>query len=203
VYFIGDDPEQAAVDAVANAYLTDRGDIRSMLWTLFATPEFVNSADRKVRRPGGLIPASLRVTGASLSGDYMPSLLNRIKLLGHLPFQWLAPDGYPDYIDYWINTGSSLNRWNWMLALAEGRAYSGISIDLAGLFGSAATPTQLVDALALRILRRPLAGDDRATLITFAANGGDPDATLSSANLLLRAKELLSLNLSSAYFQYR
>ena len=202
-FFIGDDPEPTVVDRVANSYLTDNGDIRAMLWSIFGSDEFIASHDRKVRRPGSLIPASLRVTGASLSGDYMPSLLNRLKLLGHLPFQWLAPDGYPGTIDYWINTGSSLNRWNWLLALAEGRAYSGISVDLAGLYGSATTPTQLVDALALRILRRPLADEDRNSLIAFAANGGDPNAVLSAANLLARAKEVLGLHLCSAYFQYR
>jgi hypothetical protein len=174
-----------------------------MLVTIFGSNEFVASHDRKVRRPGSLIPASLRITGASLTGDYMPALLNRLRLLGHLPFQWLAPDGYPGYIDYWINTGSSLNRWNWMLALAEGRAYSGITVDLPGLYGSATTPTQLVDALALRVLRRPLAADDRTSLVNFAANGGDPNAVLSAANLLLRAKEILGLHLCSAYFQYR
>lgn len=202
-FFIGDDPEATVVERVAQSYLQDDGDIRAMLWTIFGSDEFLVSYDRKVRRPGSLIPASLRITGASLGGSYMSTLTSRLTLLGHLPYQWLAPDGYPGYIDYWINTGSSLNRWNWMLALAEGRANAGIVLDLPALYGTATTPTQLVDALALRILRRPLAPDDRASLITFAANGGDANATLTATTLLARAKEILGLQLSSAYFQYR
>ncbi len=202
-FFIGDGPEASVVGQVAQAYMADDGDIRSMLMVIFASKEFAASHDRKVRRPGSLIPASLRVTGASLAGDYMPALLNRLKLLGHLPFQWLAPDGYPGYIEYWINTGSSLNRWNWFLALAEGRAYSGITLDLPALYAGASTPTQLVDVLAARILRRPLSVEDRNSLIVFAANGGDANAVLSAANLLLRGKEMLGLLLCSAYFQYR
>jgi uncharacterized protein (DUF1800 family) len=202
-FFIGDDPEPTVVDRVAQSYIQDDGDIRAMLWTILGSDEFLVSYDRKVRRPGSLIPASLRVTGASLSGSYMPALTTRLSLLGHLPYQWLAPDGYPGYIDYWINTGSSLNRWNWMLALAEGRANAGITLDLPGLYGSATTPTELVDKLATRILRRPLAPDDRSSLISFAANGADPLAVLTPTNLLARAKEVLGLQLSSAYFQYR
>lgn len=202
-YFIGDDPEPAVVERVAMAYQTDNGDIKSMLGSIFGSDEFAASHDRKVRRPGNLIPASLRVTGASLTGDYMSSLQSRLKLLGHLPFQWLAPDGYPQGNDYWVNTGSSLNRWNWMLALAEGRANAGITLDMPSLYGNATTPTQLVDTLAPRLLRRELAADDRNSLVTFAANGGDANAVLNASQLLLRTKELVGLILCSAYFQYR
>ena len=71
------------------------------------------------------------------------------------------------------------------------------------LLGSANTATQLVDALALRVLRRTLSTADRDRFIAFAANGGSATATLDSATLTLRGKEMLGLLLSSAYFQYR
>ena len=202
-HFIGDSPESTAVDAVAATYKSSNGDIPAMLRTLFSRAEFLASYDRKVRRPGSLLPASLRVVGASLTGDYQPTLSSRLKLLGNVPYLWLAPDGYPDSIDYWINTGSSLNRWNWMLALAEGKAYSGISVDIPGLIGTATTPKQLVDALATRVLRRSLSSTDRTTLINYAAAGGNANTPLAAATLLQTGKELLGMMLSSAYFQYR
>ena len=163
----------------------------------------INFKIRKTHLRLIVIPVARIHPQANLTGDYQPTLNSRWKLLGNVPYLWLAPDGYPDSIDYWINTGSSLNRWNWMLALAEGKAYSGITVDIPGLIGSATTPKQLVDTLSTRILRRLLSGTDRTTLINYAAAGGNANTPLASAVLLQTSIELLGMMLSSAYFQYR
>ena len=208
-HFIGDDPETAAVDAVAAAFTASAGDIPTMLRTLFSTPGFLASRDRKVRRPVSVVAASLRVAGAAFSAvvsggnDYMRTLNSRLTLLGNLPYRWLPPDGYPDYNGYWVNSGASLNRWNWMFAVAEGKANAGIVIDAFALAGGATNPTQLVDNLAQRLLRRSLSTPDRDRFIAFAANGGSATATLTTNNVTLRSKEMIGLLLSSAYFQYR
>jgi hypothetical protein len=47
-------------------------------------------------------------------------------------YYYQAPTGFPDRGQYWINTGSLLNRMNFGLALASGRI-PGVKVNLAGL----------------------------------------------------------------------
>ena len=69
--------------------------------------------------------------------------------------------------------------------------------------GGARTPFELVDRMAERILRRPLASNDRSSLVSFVANRQLPHRPLPEATRLARARELAGLLLGSAYFQYR
>ena len=50
--------------------------------------------------------------------------------MGEKMYFYQAPTGFPDKGQYWINTGSLLNRMNFGLALATGRI-PGVSFDLA------------------------------------------------------------------------
>jgi uncharacterized protein (DUF1800 family) len=203
VRFIGDAPQQSAIDAVAASYTASGGHIPTMLTTLFGSVEFITSYDRKLRRPQDYVLASLRATDASLSGNFLTPIISRLNTLGQLPFRWPTPDGFPDEMGDWTNTGAMLNRWNWVFALAEGRAGTGIAVSIAGLAGSANTPAALVDRLADRLLHRALSEADRDGLVAFAANGGDANRLLSAGEITARARELVGLLLSSPYFQYR
>jgi hypothetical protein len=202
IRFIGDAPQQTAVDAVAATYAATGGDIRAMMATLLGSQEFISSYDRKVRRPQDYLLATLRATDATLAGNWLNTLGSRLGSLGQLPFRWGTPDGYPDAMADWVNAGAMLGRWNWAFAVAEARA-AGIALNLPVLYGSATTPATLVDRLADQLLHRPLLGADRDALVGFAANGGSADRTLSAAELPLRTRELVGLLLSSVYFQYR
>lgn len=200
--FIGDTPQQTAVDAVAAAFTNSGGHIPTTLMALFGSTEFISSYDRKLRRPQDYVLASVRACDAALGGSYLTSITSRLTTLGQIPFRWPTPDGYPDSMDDWINSGALLNRWNWVFAVAEGRA-SGIAPDLALLAGGANTPLALVDRLSDRILHRTLSTGDRDSLIAFAANGGSPDLAIGASTILARTRELLGLLMSSPYFQYR
>lgn len=202
IRFIGDAPQQTAIDAVAATYAATGGDIRAMLSTLLGSQEFISSYDRKVRRPQDYLLATLRATDAVLTGNWLGTVGSRLTALGQLPFRWGTPDGYPDAMDDWVNAGAMLNRWNWAFAVAEARA-AGIALDLPALHGNAGTPAALVDRLADRLLHRPLLATDRDDLVAFVANGGAPDRAISAAELPARTRELVGLLLSSVYFQYR
>ncbi len=52
--------------------------------------------------------------------------------MGEKKYYYLAPTGFPDKGQYWINTGALLNRMNFGLALASGRI-PGVSVDLVAL----------------------------------------------------------------------
>ncbi len=203
IRFIGEHPQTTAIDQVAATYTATNGDISAMLLTLFGSEEFMASYDRKIRRPVEYLIGALRVAEPSLTGDYLSKLSTRLVSLGQLHFKWPTPDGYPDEMAAWINSGASLTRWNWVFGLAEDKISAGIRINIANLIGSANTPTLLVDQLTARLLRRTLTVEDRDRFIGFAANGGSPTLVLDSATINLRARELVGLMLSSKYFQYR
>jgi uncharacterized protein (DUF1800 family) len=203
VRFIGDAPEASIVNQVAATYSSSNGNIASMLMTIFSSPEFMASYDRKIRRPEDYVIGTIRVLEPVLTTDYLAKILSPISTMGHVPFNWPAPNGYPDAIGYWVNTGSSLTRWNWAFGLAEDTLGTSIRLDIPALISTANTPATLVDRLTARLLRRTLNPADRTRLIGFAAKGGSETQILSASDLTLRARELIGLMLSSPYFQYR
>ena len=209
VRFIGDTPETTIVDQVAATYTSTNGDIPSMLWTIFGSAEFMASYDRKIRRPVEFVIGAMRVLEPTLTGDYLSSVNTPITTMGQVPFLWPAPNGYPDSLGYWTNTGGLLSRWNWAFGLAEDTITSNsdttrsIRINIPALIGSANTPTTLIDRLSARLLRRTLATIDRDRFIAFVAQGGSPTQVLTSTTLTTRSRELIGLMLSSPYFLYR
>lgn len=203
VRFIGDTPETSIVDQVAATYTATNGDIPSMLWTIFGSAEFMASHDRKIRRPVEFVLGVLRVTEPTLTSTYLTKITSPITAMAQIPFQWPAPNGYPDSLGYWINTGAMLARWNWAFGVAEDTLGSQIRINIPALIGSANTPTLLVDRLSARLLRRTLAAADRDRFIGFVAQGSSPTEVLNSTTLTLLARELIGLMLSSPYFLYR
>jgi hypothetical protein len=201
--FVSDTPPAALVDLLAAEFLASDGDIKSLLRMLFKSGEFAASADQKYKRPAELVISALRATGARAGGDYIRSINNQFSAMGQVPFQWEPPDGYPDSRDYWLNTTALLNRWNFGLALAEGRYAPSLQIDAAALAGAARTPAELVDRLADRLLHRPLDDGDRDALIDYAAAGRSRSAALSKSELNAATVALTGALLASDYFQYR
>ncbi len=128
VRFIADDPPQTAIDAVAAAFSRSKGDIKTTLRTLFATPDFAASTGMKFKRPFHFIVSALRATNASTNADR--PLLSYLERMGHMPFRWPTPDGYPAAAAHWRAT--LLWRWNFALALANNQI-GGTSIQRARL----------------------------------------------------------------------
>ncbi len=117
--FIADDPPAAAVSATAQAFTDSRGDIRTTLRALFATPEFLAPEMRaaKFKRPFHFVISALRATNAQT--DASPQLIDYLLRLGHAPFRYPTPDGYPEEATHWQST--LLWRWNFSAALVENR----------------------------------------------------------------------------------
>jgi len=115
--FIADDPPAAAVERVAAQLSRSRGDIASTLATLFATPEFAATRRTKLKRPFQFVVSALRATDARTDGG--PALHEMLRRMGHAPFQFPTPDGYPDDEPSWL--GTLLWRWNFSAALAGNR----------------------------------------------------------------------------------
>jgi uncharacterized protein (DUF1800 family) len=126
--FIADEPPQGAIAAVASAFLKSQGDIPSTLTALVGTPEFQASRGNKFKRPFNFIVSALRATHAETDAGHV--VLDYLLRMGHAPFQYPTPDGYPEEASPWL--GTLLWRWNFAVALAENRI-GGTRIDATNL----------------------------------------------------------------------
>jgi uncharacterized protein (DUF1800 family) len=115
--FISDTPPPEAVDSVAKAFAESSGDIKTTLRALFAAPQFRSSAALKFKRPLHFVVSALRATNAMT--DAGRPLMSYLERMGHVPFRWPTPDGYPMESSHWHAT--LLWRWKFALALANNR----------------------------------------------------------------------------------
>jgi uncharacterized protein (DUF1800 family) len=127
-HFIADDPPAAAVADVATTFSRTGGDIRETLRTLFASSGFEDSRGNKLKRPFTFIASALRGVGAETDAG-LP-LIHCLNRMGHAPFGYPTPDGYPDTAAPWL--GTLLWRWNFAVALTENQI-KGTKCDLQAL----------------------------------------------------------------------
>ena len=114
---VADPPPESVVALATKEFAATGGDIAATLRQILATPDFETSAGLKVKRPFDFVVTAMRVTGAECrAGGKEIDLLTR---MGHVPFRYPTPDGYPEEPEPWM--GTLLWRWNFALALATGR----------------------------------------------------------------------------------
>ncbi|HZI00965.1 MAG TPA: DUF1800 family protein, partial [Flavisolibacter sp.] len=119
-------------DKMAAAFLKSGGDIKAVLATMVNAPEFWSkqALREKTKSPFELAISSVRSLNATVVAPY--SLYNWMTKMGQQIYYYQAPTGFPDRGQYWINTGSLLNRMNFGLALASGRI-PGVKVNLSAL----------------------------------------------------------------------
>jgi uncharacterized protein (DUF1800 family) len=126
--FIADEPPANAVEVVAKAFASSDGDIRAALRALFDTDEFRRQRGNKFKRPFNFIVSALRATGART--DSGMDIVDYLRRMGHAPFNYPTPDGYPEPAAPWL--GTLLWRWNFALGLSENKI-KGTKIDFETL----------------------------------------------------------------------
>ena len=150
--FIADEPPRSAVRAVQETFLKSEGDIRATLRALFATDEFRQSRGTKFKRPFNYVVSTLRATEAEIKP--VPNrhndgpLYQVLRRMGHAPFDFPTPDGYPEETAPWL--GTLLWRWHFALALTEGRIAEA-RVDAASLRRRAGGDDGLMRSLLGRI----------------------------------------------------
>lgn len=219
--FVADDPATHCpelVERVAGAYLASEGDIPSMLRVLLNSDEFATAFGRfggRLHRPMELAVRLMRASAVPAAllppalGDprqpFHAWYLNLVgwdgflNHMGHVPFAWLTPDGYPDVKESWTAAVVMLYRWNLGLALAEGRLvphFRPASLRPAGLDSAEA----VVDHWTWQLVGRPLAPADRALLLAYFTDNGRLDLKQAVAT---QEDRLIALILDSPYLQWR
>lgn len=147
IRFVSDNPSQALIDKMAQSFLKTDGDIRQVLITMVASPEFwaKEAVREKTKSPFELAISAVRSLDAQIEQPFM--LYQWIAQMGQQLYYYQAPTGFPDKGQYWINTGSLLNRMKFGLAFAA-QKIPGVQFNLAALNNNH-EPESAVHALEL------------------------------------------------------
>jgi uncharacterized protein (DUF1800 family) len=137
VRFVSDNPPPALVDRMAAAFLASHGDIKTVLRTLWNSPEFWSSSAyrAKVKTPEEFVISAVRASGAQVTQP--AALVQAVARLG-MPFYGMqTPNGYSWKEDDWVSTGALVSRMNFALVLSGDRI-PGVRTDWNAEVGSPA-----------------------------------------------------------------
>ncbi|HAT31090.1 MAG TPA: DUF1800 domain-containing protein [Janthinobacterium sp.] len=135
-YFVRDDPPPALVERMAATWLASRGDIRSVLRTLFASAEFLapENVGAKFKTPYQFVISTARASAVPLA-DVKP-LLGTLNRLGMPLYGCQTPDGYKNTQQAWLNPDALSRR----IAFANGLAGDLDAAALQATLGAAISP---------------------------------------------------------------
>jgi uncharacterized protein (DUF1800 family) len=128
-YFVADDPPAALVERMARRFVESDGDIRAVLKTLFASPEFRDPANfgAKFKTPYQYVVSAVRA--AEIEVNNVRPLLATLTRLGMPLYGCQSPDGYKNTEDVWLNPDALAQRISFATALGMGRIPLGKVID--------------------------------------------------------------------------
>jgi uncharacterized protein (DUF1800 family) len=152
--FVADDPPPALVDSMAKTFLASDGDIKAVLRTLVASPEF-NSRKyfrNKVKTPMEFLASAYRTTMTDPSNP--GALVNTIKNMGMPLYYALPPTGYYITADKWMNTGALVDRLNFAYQLTNSKfanqKFDAAKVVALGLMSEQTLPAETASAMPPR-----------------------------------------------------
>ena len=142
--FVSDNPPPAIVDAMAATWVKTGGDMREVMRTMLASPQFwsQDAYRAKVKTPEEYVISAVRATGGEVM--HPAALVEAIGQLGMPLYGCQTPNGYSWMADAWLNSGGLLDRMNFSLALADNNAGTVMGWDK--LMGSEGQPGIAADA---------------------------------------------------------
>ncbi|CAN5157663.1 hypothetical protein BH20ACI1_BH20ACI1_22760 [soil metagenome] len=161
VKFVNDNPGDALVNRVADAFHNSKGDIKTTLRALFTDEEFYAPENYrvKIKTPFELVVSAIRTVGADTNGGQVQALLAK---MGEPLYGYIAPTGYPDVAEDWVNTGALLERMNFAVALASNRI-RGTRVDLSQY--QAANKQEILNKSIAGLLDNEISPNTKAMLL--------------------------------------
>ncbi len=128
-HFCADTPSQQLIDSAALVFRANwqhPDQIKRTLRHILLSDAAFNNWGQKSRRPFDAVAAAMRTLG----GDWTPrlddpksnELMWRLGFTGHTPYDWPAPDGYPDTGVAWSGSNSYAMTWkllNWLTETSQ------------------------------------------------------------------------------------
>ena len=169
--FVSDTPPPALVDRMAATFLKSDGDIKTVLTTMFHSPEFWAPAvyRAKVKTPLEFAASALRATDADVTNP-LP-LVQAMERLGMPIYGMQTPNGYSWQADAWVSSNALLTRMNFALVLA-GNRLQGTKVNWPALSGPGAAAGAQPDAATEETLEVALLGQPAAPQTHEAALAG-------------------------------
>jgi len=200
--FVGDAPSASLVASAAAVYLANDTAIVPVLRHIFASPAFATSGGQKVRRPFELLSAAMRSLGSSVPIDPQSSasvqLVRALQRMGHQPWTWETPDGFPDDAAPWVNSNALLLGWEFTSRLARDQLTRStddmpLVTDLTVLRGNATNGAELFDRLSFRCNLGELPESLRDELLSLVGITADtPSADIDDDDLIELTSYLLA-----------
>ena len=190
--FVSDTPPAPLVDRLAARFTATHGDLREVMRTLLASPEFraPESISAKTKTPFEFIVSAVRATEVPLTTAR--PLVRSVQELGMPLYQCQPPTGYKDTADAWVNTGALVARMNFAQTLAGGGPFGVRSARDRSTFGASTNARTNTGASE----RRTTAWDP---LIGLSVSG-TTRSTIASATT---PQQAVALTLGSPEFQKR
>ncbi len=129
VRFVADNPPQELVELMAATFTRTQGDLRGVMKTMLASPEFwTPSAFRaKLKTPLEMVASAIRAMNADV--DYGFALNRELTQLGEPLYRKQEPTGYSNKSQDWVNSAALLARMNFAMNLT-GNKVPGVKVDL-------------------------------------------------------------------------
>jgi uncharacterized protein (DUF1800 family) len=144
-HFITDTPTPSQVDAVAAAYRTSRGNLKTTVLAMLNLPEAFAAPLTKLRTPYEIQLAMMRGLARRYRDNQLWAFDAPLYDLRNMPWERRSPDGYPDETQYWLSPDGMRVRLETAQMAAwvfqDGRPYGLTASQMATyLFYSALTP---------------------------------------------------------------
>jgi uncharacterized protein (DUF1800 family) len=117
-YFVADAPPSALVDRLATRFLASGGDIREVLKTLLASPEFWDSVGQKYKTPYEFVISAVRAAGVPVNN--LRPLVGSMSRLGMALYECQTPDGYANTQEAWLSPDATMQRISFAAGFARG-----------------------------------------------------------------------------------
>lgn len=158
--FYGEPTPTALVDAVTAAYTSTGGDIKAMLRVIFQ-PRVLWDAPPKFKRPLHLFVSAMRALPCVFENLW--DVRARLGAAQHVPFTWLAPDGFPDSYEYWGR--NLLAGWNHAFHLASGDPWT-VMVDPT-FYGAPGAFVDLMDRVDQTVFGGTMPTVDKARILNY------------------------------------
>ncbi len=206
-YFVADHPPASLVDNLQRVFLASRGDIKTVLRALIASPEF-NSLQyfrTKVKTPEEFVASAFRATATDPQNPGM--MVSTLDKMGMPLYKALPPTGYYLTADKWMNSSALVDRLNFTYALTSGKLNQ--KFDVAKLLATGLLESRTAGTgspggpdVATRVLEATIIGAP-VSARTNLLIGQQVRAQPASANPMDTLNLLAALVLGAPEFQVR